>query len=680
MTSEPRPQRRVFASLDLSRNLARLRPHAAVVVPGAVGIALMLVWAVENGGYDTTTWMWGALVLLGVVAAVQLVTWGTRPALSRLSFIALTCLVLYVAWSYLSILWAGSPGDALQGSNRALLYLLIFILFVALPWAPVTATLAMLAFALGIGAIGIVILSRLAGAANVQQLIEQGRLLSPTGYFNSTVALFMMGALLAVALATRRELPGVLRGVLFAFASAMLQLALLGESRGWLFTLPFVVIATLTVVKDRLRFAAAAVLPIATTLLALHRLLAVYSAGGTAALDHAARNAGHMSLLLCAATFFVGTLIAWTDSLFGPGRVSRTRQRQLGVALATIAVAGTCAGAVIATHGHPFRFADRQLRGFAHTSTQSSSSNFGVVGSGRFDFWRVSLDAFASHPLGGLGQDNFADYYVKRRHTGEEPSWTHSLEMRLLAHTGIVGFALFAAFLLAAIGAGLRTRRRGSDGAQFLAGAALLPAVVWVIHGSVDWFWEIPALSGPAFGFLAIAGALDRPRPADAGATAARSKIPRALAFASGLCAFAAAVVVLGFPYLSAREVALAGQVRPNDPSQAMRDLSRAADLNPLSALPGRLGGTIALESGQFTEAERRFSQATAREPGGWFSWLGRGLAASALGDRAGARDDFMVAASINSRQPAVVAALKRVDTRNPLTSTEAFKLLLVAQ
>ena len=87
-------------------------------------------------------------------------------------------------------------------------------------------------------------------------------------------------------------------------------------------------------------------------------------------------------------------------------------------------------------------------------------SHFATVGSGRYDFWRVALDAFLAHPIGGLGQDNFDDYYVVHRRTTEEPAWTHSLEMRLLAHTGIVGFALFAAFIVAAVVAALRARRR----------------------------------------------------------------------------------------------------------------------------------------------------------------------------------------------------------------------------
>ena len=43
--------------------------------------------------------------------------------------IALGCLAAYTALSFLSILWAAVPGDAWEGANRTLLYLLVFALF-----------------------------------------------------------------------------------------------------------------------------------------------------------------------------------------------------------------------------------------------------------------------------------------------------------------------------------------------------------------------------------------------------------------------------------------------------------------------------------------------------------------------------------------------------------------------
>ena len=46
--------------------------------------------------------------------------------------IALGCLAAYTALSFLSILWAAVPGDAWEGANRTLLYLLVFALFALL--------------------------------------------------------------------------------------------------------------------------------------------------------------------------------------------------------------------------------------------------------------------------------------------------------------------------------------------------------------------------------------------------------------------------------------------------------------------------------------------------------------------------------------------------------------------
>ena len=267
-----------------------------------------------------------------------------------------------------------------------------------------------------------------------------------------------------------------------------------------------------------------------------------------------------------------------------------------------IAVAGGCAGALVATKGHPFAFISRQWNGFVHASTETvSTSNFGVVGSGRYDFWRVAIDAFLAHPIGGLGQDNFDNYYVVHRRINQEPAWTHSLEMRLLAHTGIVGFALFSVFIVAAVMASLRARRRTDDDGDLtaaMAGAALLPLVVWLIHGSIDWFWEMPALSGPALGFLGMAGALGRPvshEHPDAGLRpvserTSRLAARRAVAGTIGVLALLGAVIVLGFPHprcARCRSPAICARRTRPGPS----DLDKAADLNPRSADPAGSAG-----------------------------------------------------------------------------------------
>ena len=241
---------------------ARIRPHLAAGVFGLLAVGLMLLWAVHNGGYDAETWYWGALVALGLLAAALIVLAGNRPALPRSARLALLFFALYVGWSYLSITWAQSPGDALQGSNRALLYLLIFSLMVCLPWTRASALVAVTTFAVGIGVIAIVLMVRLASDDRVASLFVEGRLSSPTGYLNATAALFTMGALVAVGLAVWRELPGLVRGLLLAMACCELQLAVVVQSRGWLFTLPLVILAVVLVSADRLRLAAMAIVPV----------------------------------------------------------------------------------------------------------------------------------------------------------------------------------------------------------------------------------------------------------------------------------------------------------------------------------------------------------------------------------------------------------------------------------
>ena len=695
----------------------------------------MLLWAEHDGGYDADTWYWGALLTLALLVVTVVGLGSRRAALSRPAGLVLLALAAYTAWSYLSILWADVPGWALEGSNRTLLYLLLFALFAVIPWSPGAALAALALFALGIGALAVWILARMAFGHDVGALLIDGRLVAPTGYFNSSVALFMMAALIATALAPRRELPALLRGTLLAAACAALQLCVTGQSRGWLFTLPLVLLASIAVVRDRVRVMLAAVFPLVGALIPIHLLLTVFETHQGRALQDAAARAARISLLICAGVLVAGALVAWADARLGPRQARPAGRRVLGAAVAVAAIGAAFAGGLAATHGHPVGFVKRQWHGFSHPqSGAATATHFAAVGSGRYDFWRVSLDAFTAHPVGGLGQDNFADYYVTRRRTGEDPRSTHSLEMRLLAQTGAVGAALFAAFIVLAVAAALPSRRAGTDLAAAVGAAALLPLIVWGVHGSVDWFWEMPALSGPAFAFLGLGAAMGRPRRAvsvaveaspdargpDASAATAGAPEPaappprgpgasaaatagapepaappprgapsasrpgrsagargaRALGVAAGGVAVMAAAGVLGFPYMAVREVSVANDIRSADPADALSRLQTAAKLNPLSPDPDEIGGTIALETGRYAYAERRFEHALTLRPHGWFDWLGAGLAASAQHHPARAQHDFAYAASLNPREPLLGTALARAHTRHPVSAREALDFL----
>jgi hypothetical protein len=693
----------------------RLRTGGIVLVPTLPVVGLFVYWTAHEGGYLQTTWGPSALVVLGLLAAAVVGIGFDRLRLSRAGAVALGALAAYTAWSYLSIAWAASPGDALDGSNRTLLYLLTFALFALLPWREWTAATVMSAFALALGAVAVVQLVRLGAADTAPSLFKGGRMESPLGYVNATAAAFMAETVLAVALAARRELPVVVRGLLLACASAALAIAVLAESRGWLFALPVVVVVTFAVVPGRLRLALWTA-PVALACLAsLSPLLDVFRRSDEAdspeaaarALVDAAGHASTVALLLAGAVFVAGVALALLDRRVRLSDSTARGVNRVAAVLTAIAAVAVVAGGFVATDGRPDRkLSDYWDRSQGYQETTRGASRFSAVGSNRPDFWASSWDAFTAHPVGGLGQDNWGDFYLRERASDEQPRWTHSLELRLLAHTGAVGFLLFGAFLVAVVAAAVRgrvpgrPRAPGSDDApaprqeardtatapavspfaSALAAIGLLPAVVWLVHGSIDWFWEVPALSGPAFAFAGLATAVTRAplaldgAPAPARSDGAASWRPLVAVGAGGLALLAA--LTLALPYLAERETVDAAQSWHEQPADAISRLNRAADLNPLSARADLTAGVIALELDNPQLARMRFDRAVERDPDDWFAHFGRGLAETALGDRAAAAEDFRVAHTLSPRDPLVDEALRRIDGRRPLSAAEAFAVL----
>jgi O-antigen ligase len=456
-----------------------------------------------------------------------------------------------------------------------------------------------------------------------------------------------------------------------------------------------------------------ALVPFAGSALALPALLDVFTQADEAptaaatlqALVRTSEHAASVALLVCTGVLAAGLALAALDHRTTVSAGVARGANRVGAAIAILGVLAAIAAGFVLTDGRPDqRIADYWNRSDGYQVTAPGGSRFAAVGSNRPDFWRVALEAFADRPLGGLGQDNWGAYYLQERRSSEQPRWTHSFELRLLAHTGLLGFLLFAAFLVAALSAVLAppVRRRAGRAAAAVASIALLPLVVWLVHGSVDWFWEIPALSGPALAFLALGGVLTRQiwptatpvfetsaaRSAEdavveGGAVATVEQAPpvvvarpargrAALAVCGGAVALLAAVAI-ALPYLAEREIAAAGNDWSGDPARAFARLDRAADLNPLSARPELVAGVIALELGRSRVAEQRFTRALERDGGDWFAHFGRGLAASALGDSARARLNYVRARSLDPAEPLVHEALARVGGRDPLTAEEAF-------
>ena len=117
------------------------------------------------------------------------------------------------------------------------------------------------------------------------------------------------------------------------------------------------------------------------------------------------------------------------------------------------------------------------------------------TGSGRYQYWEVGIDAFASAPLGGIGAGGFEGYWAEHHSFAAPVSFAHSIFITHLAELGIGGLALIVAFLVVALVAGLRAR--AGPGPMSARAAVLAILVAGAFSATIDWMWEVPVVFAP---------------------------------------------------------------------------------------------------------------------------------------------------------------------------------------
>jgi tetratricopeptide (TPR) repeat protein len=611
---------------------------APATVPALAALVLFVVWATSQAGYPLTHWAPGGLVvlaLLGIAFALVRLRAADVPLPVR---VALGALAAYTALSFLSILWAAVPGEAWEGADRTLLYLAVFALFAC--WRQRGASAALL---LGAWTLALIVLAAFtalhldaASAAALQSMLPGGRLQYPSGYANANAAQWLMAFWPALLLARARSLPWGLRGALAGGAVLLAEVALLSQSRGSLYATPVVVVLVFALLPGRTRTFALLVPVAAGIAAAAPAALRVGDRLSDGAVSTGAVHSATKAMF--AAAVVVGLVVALGAALEArPTLSERTRRRTQGVvrAVAVATLVAVLAGG-LAVAGNPVTRVERawhSFKGGYASDTASSSRLISGLGSNRYDFYRVALDEFLAHPLVGIGADNFEQQYLVHGRSEETPHYPHSVELRTLAQTGLVGTLLALVGLGAALLAAAQALRRRDPLVRAVAGAALAGFGYWAVHGSFDWFWEFAGLGAPAFALLGIACALapGRKRPA----SDARRVRPT-IAVAGAVLALAAAVSLCA-PWLSQLEVQSAAHIWTTAPQSAYARLRDAANLDPLSDEANLVAGSIALRYGELARADRQFSLALGRTPGDAYATLERGAIASARGERAAA-------------------------------------------
>jgi hypothetical protein len=622
--------------------------------PLALVLALAAFMVVRAGGFATTVWYPVALFVLGVVLTVALSAGPRLAAVPSMVLAGVGCLAGFTLWSFATIGWAADRGSAWYGSDRNAFYLLVFALLACWPVGARRLWPVLLGAGLVTAVEGVVAVEQAIG--HPSGFLFGSRLSAPLDYPNATAALFMTMAWLMLGLASRAWLPAPVRGVAAGLAALQLTLSLLAQSRGSVYTLPAVAAVYLILVPGRLRSIATLALVACGFAPVIRPVLDVFRADPSS-LPHSMSHAIDLALVCALVIAAAGWLLARFDRRWHPSpRTTRAAAVAL-VATAVLVFAGLAAAV------KPWQHAGSAWHSFKYGHEPSGASRFGGLGSNRYDFWRVGLLEFERHPIAGIGSDNFLVPYLQERHSSEEPIYPHSLAIDVVSQTGVVGTALFASFLALVVIVAVRIpvgRNRE------LAGVLVAGASVLVLHGLVDWLWEMPVLGVLAAALLGAACGLAPRRPPGERGPSRLGVVARSTAILVVGLALAASFV---FPWAAVRDVQNAAGLWRRNPDAALSLLHRAGTLNPLDDDADLVAGAIASRLHRYDLMRARFGDAVGRSPDDWYANLELGIAASLTGHRRQARSALTRARRLDPGEPIVRRVVRTFEAGHRIDS-----------
>lgn len=595
---------------------ARVLPTAALAAA-----AWALAW-LATGSTASSDWLpyafLGALLLAVVLASGTAV----RPRARELW--ALGAIVALAGWAALSISWSAVPDLA---RDEALLTLFYGIAFLVPLLTLRTAgdrlfASAAVAAASGIVAVGAGIVLRF--GSDQSDHFYSGRLSFPISYPNAQAAVFLVGFWPAVVLASQRGRGLPARALAVAAATAIASGWLTAQSKGGVIAIAVSAALVFGFSPLRLRLLPPVLLAAGLTAAAYSPLTAPFRTHSPSDV----RGAGAAILILTLVGAAIGLVYALVDRRLelGPRGV-----RAAAAAAAALFVAGVAVGlALFFGRVYHSGWFDDQWRAFKHAPTSTGSSHLLVLGSYRYDIWRVALHEFADHPLGGIGSRGFGPAYLEKRHSPDTPARAHSVELDALSELGIVGLALLLAVLVLPLPP-IVSRMRARDPA---ATAAFAGGAYWLVHASADWIWTVPACGLPFWLLLGAGGSGGERRP-----LASKAAIPAA--------AVAVVVAVVAFvpPWLSAR-LTDRGQYR------------WAKRLDPLTVDPYVAQGTVPA-----------LKEAVGKQPRVVELRFDLGQAYLRTGDPRRARAAFLEARRLDPRDPRIRDALRNLPKR-PIRSS----------
>ncbi|MCL6106485.1 MAG: O-antigen ligase family protein [Actinobacteria bacterium] len=137
----------------------------------------------------------------------------------------------------------------------------------------------------------------------------------------------------------------------------------------------------------------------------------------------------------------------------------------------------------------------------------------GVVATPRSALWRAAIDIWRSHPVLGIGPDQFRQNYAGYIHvTPDDRIRTHNIFLEALVNTGLIGLLAMIYLLGAAAWVLFRLiRNRQADRSyRLFAIAIMIGLLAYAGHGMLDYFLWQTGISFLFFALLGLAAWMDK--------------------------------------------------------------------------------------------------------------------------------------------------------------------------
>ncbi len=637
-----------MSTVPLTYPARRVREDAAAAVairsefaPRALAAALLVVVlyaAFAHGATSEATYA-RVEVALAAIAALTGAAWlwtGTlRFGAPRLAIAGTALLAVFAAWNGITVLWSVAADQTWVELNRALSYVLVLCLAIALGATERRATawisrgFAAISFLVTCYALGQKLTPGLhiSGLINLNQTGAFPRLQEPLGYWNALALFLVLGVPSTLALIVDERSARRWRTAAAIALSLTLVAIGLTYSRGGLIALVVALAVAIGLGGVRLRalmwlaVAVVAALPSLIVGLTSHSL-------NTARIALASRESAGLLLL--------GVLVLSVLALgVGAWRLQAVEaHHRLGASTARRMARGLAAGvAILIVIGVlAVALSSRGLTGTAShlwsgftttrvTSNYDPSRLLSADSENRWVWWKEAAGAFTDRPLLGWGAGSFPVVHLLYRQNRLSVSQPHSVPLQFLAEMGLVGgvLALLAFGLLLA--SAIRRVVSVPAGSERMIGAALVAGTAaYLVHGLYDWDWNIPGVSLPALMFLGVVAGTPGPQTVRRAGAGTRALLLCALTL--WLCTFALSAALPSVAASKASNALLAAAgTRSAAVEHAQASAELASRLDPLSDAGLRVMATLALRQGDNRSAIHDLVAAVNRQPSDASTW-----------------------------------------------------------